>query len=428
MSDTKQVLQRARDRFEPPENVMGSLIRRRERKERNRRISAAIIGIAVALLGLASLTWVFRSTGRPADQPTPTPKPPGIFSGVGGWIVYGNQGGIWAVDPSHPGDPGSQIQLSPNRGTPLAWSRDGSELLISRRSAPLRGLFVLHADGTETRLVRDPVSGASFSPDGTTVVFAPGTWAPNYLDPSYLDPGIYLIDADGGVPKLLLAPSRRYYPPEDRSFLTGLAFPTFSPDGTQIAYIDGIGDWGNSLRVMDADGSDVHVLDGSDVHLLESGEAPNGTGSVRSLGMHPNGLSWSPDGTHLAVGLLNDGISVVDADGSGLTLTIPDGANPYWSPDGTRISYRLHHLSVNRLRWVISPLMIAAADGTGVQEFGYAASGPWNPLVQPEPGVAEAPLANEGSTPASILLPLTAFLTLVVGFVLMRRRRRAPGA
>jgi len=398
---------------------MGSLIRRRERKERNRRISAAVIGIAVALLGLASLTWVFRSTERPADQPTPTPKPPGIFSEVGGWIVYGNQGGIWAVDPSHPGDPGSQIQLSPNRGTPLAWTSDGSKLLFSTRG---RGLFVLNADGTETRLVRDVVQGASFSPDGTTVVFAPG------LRAGYLDPGIYLIDADGGVPRLLLAPSRRYFPDEDRSFRTGLSLPTFSPDGTQIAYIDGMGDWGNSLRVMNADGSDVHVLDGSDVHLLEFGEAPNGTGSVRSLGMHPNGLSWSPDGTRLAVGLLNDGISIVDADGSGLTLTIPDGAKPYWSPDGTRISYQLHHLSPNQMHTVISPLMIAAADGTGVLDFGYAASGPWNPLVQPEPEVAEAPVASEGSTPASILLPVAALLTLVGGFVLVRRRRKAPGA
>jgi Tol biopolymer transport system component len=419
MSDTKHMLERARDRFEPPEDFMGSLIRRRERTERNRRISAAVIGIALVLLSVASLTWVLRTAERPADEPTP-PNPPGIFSEVGGWIAYGNRQGIWAVDPSHPGDPGSQIQLSPNRGTPLAWASDGSKLLFSNRR---RGLFVLHADGTETRLVRDVVQGASFSPDGTTVVFAPGPWTPTHLDP-----GIYLIDADGGVPELLLAPGRRYFPDEDRSFRTGLSLPTFSPDGTQIAYIDGMGDWGNSLRVMNADGSEVHVLDGSDVRVLETGEAPNGTGSVRSLGMHPNGLSWSPDGRRLVVGLLNDGISVVNADGSGLTLTIPDGVNPYWSPDGTRISYRLGHLSQNQLRWVFGPLMIAAADGTGVQEFGYAGSGPWNPLVQPVPAVAEAPAASEGLTLASMLLLLAGLLILVLAAVLFRRRMGKCGS
>ena len=377
---------------------------------------SAVIGIGI--LSLAGLTWVLSSAGRPTDQPTPTPAPmpAGIFSEVGGWIVYGNEQGIWAVDPSHPSDPGGQIQLSPNPGTPLSWSSDGSKLLISRRGsdAPLRGLFVLHADGTETHLLRNLVSGAAFSPDGTKVVFASKSYSP-------ADPGIYLIEADGGVPRLLLEPGRRYYPPEDRSFRTVLSLPTFSPDGTQIAYIDGMGDWGNSLRVMNADGSDVHVLDGSDVHLLEFGEAPNGTGSVRSLGMHPNGLSWSPDGMHLAVGLLNDGISVVDADGSGLTLAIPDGRNPHWSPDGTRISFRLGHLGQNQLRWVFSPLEIAAADGTQVVEFGYAGSGPWNPLVQPEPEVAEVPAASEGLTQTSTLLLVVVLLALVAGAVLVRR-------
>jgi hypothetical protein len=348
---------------------------RLRRKERNRRISAAVIGIAVAvigiavaLLGLASLTWVFRSTERPADQPTPTPKPPGIFSGIGGWIVYGNQEGIWAVDPSHSGDPGSQIQLSPDRGTPLAWSSDGSKLLFSTRR---RGLFVLHGDGTETRLVRDPVSGASFSPDGTTVVFAPGTWAPDYLDPSYLDPGIYLIDADGGVPRLLVEPTSRYLPDLDRSFRTGLYFPTFSPDGTQIAFFDGLGDSHHSLRVVNADGGDLKVLiDSMDAYRITN-------------------LVWSPDGKTLAFGRrINDGVYTIGVDGSGLTLVIPDGVNPHWSLDGSRISYDRERTDESR-----RDLYIADRDGTHVQyfRFGFAASGPWNPLVQLEPAVAEAP-------------------------------------
>jgi Tol biopolymer transport system component len=416
-SSSHQTLERIARRVPVPEPAYARLRRRRDRRDRNRRLSAVALATILALMSVVALTRAFRNAERPADE-TP-PKPPGIFSEVGGWIAYGNQQGIWAVDPSHPGDPGSQIQLSPNRGTPVAWSSDGSKLLFSTK----RGLFVLHSDGSETRLVRDVVQGASFSPDGTTVVFSPGPWTPTHLDP-----GIYLIDADGGVPRLLLAPSRRYFPEEDRSFRTGLSLPTFSPDGSQIAYIDGMGDWGNGLRVMDADGSDVHVLDGSDVRLLEFGEAPNGTGSVRSLGMHPNGLSWSPDGTRFAVGLLNDGISIVDADGSGLTLMIPDGVEPYWSPDGTRISYRLGHLSQNQRRWVFSPLLVAAVDGTQVVEFGYAGSGPWNPLVQPESEVVEVPTASEAPTPASILLTSAAAQTLVVGFVFIRRRRRATPA
>jgi hypothetical protein len=45
---------------------------------------------------------------------------------------------------------------------------------------------------------------------------------------------------------------------------TSLLYPAFSPDGTKIAYIDGMGDWGNGLRVMDTDGRRVRVLLDSD--------------------------------------------------------------------------------------------------------------------------------------------------------------------
>jgi hypothetical protein len=59
----------------------------------------------------------------------------GIFSEVGGWIAYSNgREGIFAVDPTQPGDPNDQIRLSENTGTPVAWSPDGSKLLILRNA------------------------------------------------------------------------------------------------------------------------------------------------------------------------------------------------------------------------------------------------------------------------------------------------------
>jgi Tol biopolymer transport system component len=266
------------------------------------------------------------------------------------------------VDPSYPGDPESQIQLSAEPGTPLAWSSDGSKLLIvsyerPRSPVPLR-LFLLNADGTETTLTTSNDwcsggsshcgSGGSLSPDGSQVIYAASR-------------AIYVVDTQGGTPRMLLAAGRRLFPLTGRSHGTWLSNPTYSPDGTQIAYFDHILDSGAQLRVMNADGSGVRIL------LHRAGLPPAG-------GYHIYNLAWSPDGERLAWGG-STGIFVVGADGSGLSLAIPHGACPYWSPAGTRIAYSYRGLE------------IASADGTHLQRFGrfgYWASGPWNPLVQPE--------------------------------------------
>ena len=415
MSDTKQMLQRARDRFVPPDDVMGSLIRRREQKRRNQRIGAAALAITLALVSFVALTRAFRSAERPADEPAP--KPQGIFSEVGGWITFGDDNGIWAVDPTRPNDPDSQIRLSGERGTPLAWSSDGSKLLILRQnidpSRPVR-LFVLNADGTETRLTTSenyvlgggwssPDIGGSFSPDGSQVTFANKS-------------SVYVVDAQGGTPRVLRTASRRWFSVNGRR-VRALAYnPTYSADGTQIAYFDGAGTSRegpvHQLRVMNADGSGTRVL----VDNLLADRVYN--------------LAWSPDGERLAFGLGSKGIYVVGADGSGLTLAIPHGAFPYWSPDGTRIAFADLNAVISPQRPCADPrcyaslgtLEIAAPDGTHVQEFPSAEPGPWNPLVQPEPEVAGVPAASQGLTSAPPLLLAMALLALVTGGVLIRRR------
>jgi Tol biopolymer transport system component len=356
MPDTKEMLQRAREGFVPPDDLMASLSRRRERKERNRRISAVTIAIVITLLSFAALTRAFSTGGRPADL-QPQPKPQGIFSEVGGWIAYGNERGIWAVDPTHPGDPSDQIQLSTKKGIPLAWSNDGSKLLILRLASdpqePGR-ILVLNADGTETYLatIDGPVfhggfpSGGSFSPDGSQVVFSERS-------------SIYVVDTQGGTPRILFTTSRRWSRSCGCFFPHPWTFePTYSPDGTRIAYADGIGDNSHQLRVMNADGTGTHVL------------------VDEQQGHTTHNLAWSPDGERLVFGLgTSSGIYTVGADGSGLTLVIPDATYPYWSPDGSRISYQPCDAYAD------CPLQIADADGTNVVEFDYARSGPWNPLV-----------------------------------------------
>jgi Tol biopolymer transport system component len=341
------------------------------------------------------------------------PTPPGIFSKVGGWIAYtdepyqGGPHGIWAVDPSRANDPEALIQLSDRSGTPLAWSTDGSKLLIFRAGPPKgqhaswTGLFLLNADGTETRLVVNRslknsfcnvIVGGSFSPDGSQVVFA--TFCR----------GIYTVDAHGGRPRLVLASTRELrrdpLTGHERSLRTDLFAPAFSPDGTQIAYVDGLGDWGNNtLRVMNPDGTGVRVL----VH----DQAVGSSGCSQML--HP---AWSPDGTHIAFSCVG-GIWVIGADGSGLEKVIPNGIEPYWSPDGSRIAFEIGGWGSN------ARLAIANADGTHVQTFRRGArAGPWNPL----------PLSVSGEpnpTGSGLAAPLVYAIALVVLVAVLIGGRRA---
>ena len=71
MNDTKELLQRARSQFPPPEGIMDSLIHRRDRKRRNQRFAAGVVGIAV----FVAAVWVVTSVGS-VDR-TQTPAVPG---------------------------------------------------------------------------------------------------------------------------------------------------------------------------------------------------------------------------------------------------------------------------------------------------------------------------------------------------------------
>jgi Tol biopolymer transport system component len=366
MPELHDLLERRASRYEPSDDLFERVVDRRDRRDRNRRTGALVLVVAIAILAGWLGASAIRSTPHvPADEPTP--RPPGIFGNVGGWITYGDKDGIWAVNPAHPGDPADQILLSPERGEPTAWSPDGSKLLVLREvpggeedefahqdDFAHRDLYVLNADGTWSRVTHTNgfITGGSFSPDGTQLVYA--VWRTSMM-------AIYVVDVEGGHPRLVT--SDVGYPYE----------PAFSPDGSHIAYFDGNGDNGNSLRVMNVDGSDVRVLTGADYGHIDE-------------------LAWSPDGARLAFSLQGGGVWIVGIDGSGLTELIPDGENPAWSPDGSRISYQTRAgthvqevrdgetVDVTYCPCGLGRLEIMSLDGRDVEVFGYAESGPWNPI------------------------------------------------
>jgi Tol biopolymer transport system component len=310
---------------------------RRARRRAARTVVVGAVGVAAAIAVMFAGVGAIRSTPVPADDPTLTPAPLddlGIFAPVAGRIVYGDRDGIWGVDPAAPADPATRVQLTSEAGIPLGWSSDGTRLLIMGQR-----LFVMHADGSETQVgeQRGWIPGATISPDGSRVVFA------DYR-------ALYSVDVDeGGPPEVLLERG------EDAVYA-----PTFSPDGTQIAYVVGSGDHSHRVWVIDADGSDAHQI--------LANETTMGAGHVRRL-------AWSPAGDRIALGMDEDTYTFA-TDGSDFTRVITFGTLPHWSPDGSQLAYAVGCPA--------NPegcgLAIADADGSNVHDFVFGTSGPWHPV------------------------------------------------
>ena len=170
---------------------------------------------------------------------------------------------------------------------------------------------------------------------------------------------VYVVDGDGGNLRQLT----NLAPPNSE--------PTWSPDGSRIAFTSGADDISNfTLYVINADGTDPH-------RLLEPGKGDNwypswspkgdqiafqsnrdgnfeiytaavDTGQVTRLTSNDRTDSmpnWSPDGGKIAFVSDQDGngeIYVMNADGSN-RVRLTDGpgedTQPAWSPDGTRILF-----------------------------------------------------------------------------------------
>jgi Tol biopolymer transport system component len=225
-----------------------------------------------------------------------------------------------------------------------AWSPDG-EWIVYRDST--RGIneddeiFVARADGSERRnITNDPANdwGPDWSPDGSTIAF-------NSDRVGGLLRG-YLVDPGGSNLRELQIDA-------------WVEYPSFSPDGTRIAF-------------------EGH--DGSDYEIYVADLA---TGATERLTDHPGDDSWavwSPDGASIAFSSERDDcrhrgaaeecwltgepddeyrdVWLMDADGSNQRrVTSETGQFVAWSPDGAYL------LVSGRALYVVRP------DGTGRLEL-----------------------------------------------------------
>jgi hypothetical protein len=205
---------------------------------------------------------------------------------------------------------------------------------------------------------------------------------------------IYVMNKDNSDIKML----------SDDNSLTSDYFPSWSPDGSKIAYESGLDDFTTTshIFIMDADGSNKIELgngyrpswspDGNKIvyknFVNSNGQIfvmnKDGTGKKQltfttgfydtekirkenpgqyiidpasTIYFYNEFPSWSPDGAKIAFKSFRDyvsGIFLMNSDGSNvinLTKNFPDAtySSPIWSPDGAKIAFISHSILENRI-------------------------------------------------------------------------------
>lgn len=220
---------------------------------------------------------------------------------------------IWATVSD--GGSSGEREVAPGPGSP------STTPAAEAWAAPSGRTLYLWDPNTGDMTIVHPSDGqlkdVEFSPDGDRVVF-------ERRDPDTGRDQIYLLGADGVERRLT---TKR----------VGAYDPTWSPDGTQIAFAARPG--GSRDRKMDTDIFVMHA-DGGNIRLL--------AGTVGN-DVDPD---WSPDGSRIAFQGLHDdnrGLIWVASVRTGELTRLTQRhtyseMDPAWSPDGRWIAYtRYHH-------------------------------------------------------------------------------------
>src|SRR6476646_6301122 len=191
-----------------------------------------------------------------------------------------------------------------------AISPDGSEVVYMRQDSGGQDLWRVGADGSSPQNLTEAVgeeTSPEFSADGTKIAYV-GTGPKPCCDPEYNN-DIWVMDADGSNQTQL---TKTDFPRQNLS-------PTWSPDGTKIAYSTTEASGENGFHVVNAGGGG------------DSGPLPSGS-PVSSLN-----LAWSPDGTKIAYQPMAGGLWVMNPDGTGAAPLVGNtgAAYPSWAPAGS---------------------------------------------------------------------------------------------
>ena len=311
-SSSNQALERIARRIPIPEPAYERLRRRQNRKQRNRRIRAGVVGIAV----FAATFWIVTTGGaldRTQTRDTPghaAPSVPVLGVPEVDYVIDLNTGMMTPLPEAiirSLGGPlfANQYAVSPD-GSLVAYVGTGDETQI----------FIAGIDGTGARQVTHDPNGAwspAWSPDGTRIAY-------EALDSGHVH-SLFVLDVASSESTHITDVKRRHSPLE----------PQFAPDGSSLVYTGGSDDH-PVIRTAPVAGGRSTLLIGPGEGLRD---ADNG--------------SLSPDGSLVTFLGSQFGHSepqrwVANADGTERRLLpsvygIPCRSNPAgtWSTDGSRL-------------------------------------------------------------------------------------------
>jgi Periplasmic component of the Tol biopolymer transport system len=280
-----------------------------------------------------------------------------VAAGGGGGIVFWRNGkGVWSIK-----DDGTGLGQITSGGwdSRPSWSPDRSKIVFDHKSLVQlpSGLSVANADGSNQHVLLAAPPGVS---DTSIVEYLYPTFSPDGTRIAFvewrvtdgaIDTGISVVNADGsGLRRLTHNLGGLLGRPQP-----GELAPSWSPDGQRIVFL---------RRKQNEASAHIFVVnaDGSGIKQLTNGVV---------IDAAPD---WSPDGTEIVfvrveTGTTHRGIWIMAPDGSGPRAILSDlqsNASPSWSPDGTRIAY---------CRGVAAPgeIVVMNADGSNLTVFAAGA-------------------------------------------------------
>ena len=112
-------------------------------------------------------------------------------------------------------------------------------------------------------------------------------------------------------------------------------------DGTQKTLLTSAFGYSGGSPGWSPDGHQIVFKTSHGIYVIVDGIQLRQLLNIDLSGPYGGHLAWSPDGTRIVFSSSQGQITMINADGTGLTLLTVRGSNlmPTWSPDGARIAF-----------------------------------------------------------------------------------------